>query len=181
MLDASPRQPISIRDAVVEDVDYIANLGAHVFSATFGHSVPAHELQAYLDESYSTTAINNDVGNPNKNMIVATTPDNTIVGFALLTRGTSEPCIDQIENKVELQRIYVHPDYHGLGIGKVLAVRVEDMAREQGFKHIWLGVWEENLKAQQVYEKLGYVLAGDHDFAIGEVVQTDHIMVKPLQ
>lgn len=180
MLDVSPRQRISIRDAVAEDVDYIANLGAHVFNTTFGHSVPAHEMQAYLDEFYSATAIGSDVGNPDKNTIVATTPDNVIVGFALLTRGTSEPCIEHVENKVELQRIYVHTDYHGLGIGRVLAGRIEDMAREQGFKHIWLGVWEENLKAQRVYEKLGYVLAGDHDFAIGEVVQTDHIMIKSL-
>ncbi|KEF57961.1 uncharacterized protein A1O9_05883 [Exophiala aquamarina CBS 119918] len=180
MLDGSARQHIGIRDAVGEDVDCIANLGAHVFSTTFGHSVPAHELQAYLDESYSATAIRQDVGHPNKNMIVATTPDNAIVGFALLTRGTSEPCIDYIDNKVELQRIYVHLDHHGLGIGKALVGRIEDMAREQGFKHIWLGVWEENLKARRVYEKLGYTFAGDHDFTIGEVVQTDHIMIKPL-
>lgn len=54
------------------------------------------------------------------------------------------------------------------------------MAREQGFSHIWLGVWEENFTAQKVYQKLGYVMAGDHDFTIGEVVQTDHIMVKSL-
>lgn len=180
MLDTSPRQPITIRDALLEDVDIIAHLGAHVFTTTFGHSVPPHELQAYLDESYNTTSIGKDVRDPNKDMIVATTPDNVIIGFALLTRGTSEPCIDHLDNKVELQRIYVHPDYHGLGIGKHLANRIEDMARQQGFSHIWLGVWEENFNAQKLYEKLGYVMAGDHDFTIGEVVQTDHIMVKSL-
>jgi ribosomal protein S18 acetylase RimI-like enzyme len=180
MLDTRPRQPINIRDAIVEDVDFIANLGAHVFTATFGHSVPPLELQAYLEEAYSTTATTKDVRDPNKDMIVATTPDNVIIGFALLTRGTSEPCIDHLDNKVELQRIYVHPDYHGLGIGTILANRIEAMAREQGFSRIWLGVWEENFNAQKVYEKLGYGMAGDHDFTIGEVVQTDHIMVKSL-
>jgi RimJ/RimL family protein N-acetyltransferase len=41
-------------------------------------------------------------------------------------------------------------------------------------------VWEENHKAQRVYEKLGYKIVGDHDFVIGGVIQTDHIMLKEL-
>ncbi|KAK5062882.1 hypothetical protein LTR84_004957 [Exophiala bonariae] len=180
MIDTTSTRPINVRDAVDEDINYIASLGSHVFSTTFGYSVPPHELQAYLDEAYSIPATSQDVKDPNKDMIVATTPDNTVIGFALLTRGTSEPCIVHLENTVEFQRIYVHPDYHGLGVGKILASRIEAMAKEQGFKHIWLGVWEENLKAQKVYEKLGYVKVGEHDFTIGEVVQTDNIMVKQL-
>lgn len=180
MRDTTSCGPINVRDAVDEDIDSIASLGAHVFSTTFGYSVPAHELQAYLDEAYSIPATRQDVKDPNKDMIVATTADNTVIGFALLTRGTSEPCIVHLDKTVEFQRIYVHPDYHGLGVGKILASRIEAMAKDQGFKHIWLGVWEENLKAQKVYEKLGYVQVGEHDFTIGEVVQTDNIMVKPL-
>ncbi|KAK7747210.1 hypothetical protein SLS62_009152 [Diatrype stigma] len=107
------------------------------------------DLKTYLDESYSVTAIAKDIADPNKDMIVATGLEDAIVGFALLTRGTSEPCIDDLESKIELQRIYVHPSYHGKGIGNLLANRLEDMARAQGFKHIWLGVWEENYKAQR--------------------------------
>ncbi|ODQ69389.1 hypothetical protein LIPSTDRAFT_7040 [Lipomyces starkeyi NRRL Y-11557] len=171
---------ISIRRARPQDVASVAELGAHVFSITFGHSVSPQQLQAYLSESYSIPATAKDVADPMKDMIVVTSQDGAIVGFALLTRGTSEPCIAHLESTIELQRIYVHPTYHGNGVGKILAKKLEDIAKEQGFKYIWLGVWEENYKAQKVYERLGYRVVGDHGFTIGEVVQTDHIMVKEL-
>lgn len=172
--------PVTIRAAQAEDVVAIARLGAHVFSTTFGHSVPAHELQAYLDESYSIEAVTCDVEDPAKDMFVATKPGIGVIGFALLTRGSSEPCIAHLENYVELQRIYVHPEHHGGGVGKLLAHAVEKTARDQGFTYMWLGVWEENHKARKVYERLGYRMVGDHDFVIGEVVQTDNIMLKEL-
>lgn len=180
---------ITLRDALPQDIPQIAALGSHVFSITFGHSVPPHELQAYLDESYSLSATEAELSNPSKEMIVAvdrsspkagSESEARIVGFALLRRGSREPCIEHLPNTVELQRIYVHPDCHGKGVGRLLADRLEDMAREQGFEYMWLGVWEENHKAMKVYAKLGYERVGDHDFVIGGVVQTDHIMVKRL-
>jgi ribosomal protein S18 acetylase RimI-like enzyme len=173
--------PIQLRTAIPEDVAAIVKLGADVFTATFGHSVSEEELQKYLNESYTIAAITNDLADTNKDMLVATGPDGTtVVGFAQLTRGTSEPCLAHLDNFVELQRIYVGLEYHGQGVGKMLAQRLEGMAKEEGFRHIWLGVWEENLPAQGLYKKLGYKIVGDHDFVVGTVVQTDHIMVKDL-
>ncbi|KAJ9156259.1 hypothetical protein NKR23_g1237 [Pleurostoma richardsiae] len=171
---------IDVRPASPDDAVDIAKLGAHVFSATFGHSVQPHELKAYLDDSYSTEATTKDISDPSRDMIVATNEDGQIVGFGLLTRGSSEPCIAHVGSTIELQRLYVHPDFHGKGIGKILVNTMENMARKQAFKHMWLGVWEENHKAQRVYEKLGYKIVGDHDFVIGGVIQTDHIMLKEL-
>ncbi|KAK9370258.1 acyl-CoA N-acyltransferase [Lipomyces kononenkoae] len=176
----SASSSIGIRRAGPQDVTAVAELGAHVFTVTFGHSVSAEQLQAYLNESYSISATAKEVADPMKDMIVATSGDGAIVGFALLTRGSNEPCIAHLESTIELQRIYVHPSNHGNGVGKILVKKLEDIAKERGFQHIWLGAWEENFKAQKVYEKLGYRFVGDHVFTIGDVVQTDLIMVKEL-
>ena len=172
------QQTIDIRPAQNNDVAQVAELGARVFSITFGHSIPLPELQAYLNKSYSIEATTKDLEDPMRNMIVARNQKANIVGFALLTRGTTESCITHLEGTIELQKLYVDPAYHGYGIGKRLANKLEEMAKDQGFRNIWLGVWEENYKAQKVYEKLGYSVIGDHDFTIGEVVQTDLIMCK---
>ena len=58
--------------------------------------------------------------------------------------------------------------------------KVEEMAQKEGWKTMWLGVWEENLKAQSVYAKMGFRKVGMHDFVMGSCVQTDWILVKRL-
>lgn len=170
----------NLRTATLEDTTAIANLGAHVYTLTFGHSVPPEDLTAYLDEAYSVPATAKEITNPNKDMIVASDSENQIIGFVLLTRGTTDPCLEGLNKTIELQRLYVHPRAHGGGIGKHLARHVEEMAREQAFEHLWLGVWEENVKATKIYEKLGFTKVGTHDFKTGQVVQTDLIMAKKL-
>ena len=171
---------VSLRPATSADAGAVAKLGANVFSATFGHTVTQEQLDRYLNESYSVEAIVKDIQDAQKDLVVATSTDGTVLGFALLTRGSSEPCVDDLEDKVELQRIYIDTKAHGLGIGKKLIIRLEDMAREQGFKHMWLGVWEENHKARSVYERQGYRRVGEHDFDVGGDIQTDHILLKKL-
>ncbi|GKT44389.1 putative N-acetyltransferase p20 [Colletotrichum spaethianum] len=176
----SNHRTTTIRPASLADATAIAELGVHVFSVTFGHSVEPHELQAFLDESYSLSAISKDLNNPNKDTIIATDSNGDILGFAMLTRGSSEPCVAHLDGSVELQRIYLYPKAHGTGAGKLLAGRLEEMARDQGYEYIWLGVWEENFRAKKAYEKWGYKTCGTHDFVVGSVVQTDDIMVKKL-
>lgn len=182
MAESTPAS-ILIRDANPEDAASIAALGAEVFTTTFGHSVSQKELSAFLTEHYSTPSILADINNPSKSMIVATDPSSTnnkIVGFALLTRGSTEPCLSHLSDTVELQRLYVDVGLHKRGVGKVLEKRMVEMAREGGFKVLWLGVWEENHVALRVYERLGFEMVGEHDFVIGEVVQKDLIMVKRI-
>ncbi|TID16032.1 hypothetical protein E2P81_ATG08893 [Venturia nashicola] len=179
---AEPTTPqVLIRDALPEDAASIAALGADVFTITFGHSVSQKELSAFLSEHYSTDSIHADITNPLKSMIVAHLPRQTkIIGFALLTRGSTEPCLQHLSDTVELQRLYVDVGIHGKGVGKLLERRCVEMAREGGFGWMWLGVWEENLVALRVYEKFGFERVGEHDFVIGDVVQRDLIMCKKI-
>ncbi|KAJ3494329.1 hypothetical protein NLG97_g4152 [Lecanicillium saksenae] len=199
---------IEIRKATLADAAGIVRIGRDVFTTTFGHSVPEPELLAYLDSAYTEPLITAELKDPAKDVIVAvhrhdshgpdTSPteaepdtgkalvaDGAVVAFAQLTRGTSvdEPCVASLahaESSVELQRLYVDNSYHGKGIGSRLAGTTEDIARKEGFTHMWLGVWEENGVAARVYAKLGYSPIGFHDFAVGSIVQRDDILMKQL-
>lgn len=130
------RVPTQIRQAKQEDASAITRLGAEVFSTTFGHSVPASDLEAYLAESYSPSAILADLFNSNKDTVIVcpSTDLNHVLGFATLTRRTIEPCIKHLEGTtVELQRLYIESDSHGRGLGKSLVTHVETIARHEGF------------------------------------------------
>lgn len=169
-----------LRKAKPSDAEAIAAMGAAVFTATFGHSVPPQDLQSYLDETYSLDAIAEYLAHPEKDTIVATDERGRIQGYVTLAHGTSEPCVEDLESKAELERLYVDVSAHGKGVGSLLARAIEQLARDAGYKNMWLGVWEENEKATKMYEKWGYRMVGDHDFRLGTVVQTDNIMTKAL-
>lgn len=200
---------IRIRRATAKDARQISQLGTVVFTATFGASgCTPEQLQKYLDESYSVDAIRADLEDPDKTTLVSfddhppptttaassssTTSDGkigdddgaTITGFALLKRGSSssEPAITSghYAKPVELQRLYVGMGSHGRGIGKALMNEMERLARSEGWEHMWLGVWEENFKAQKMYGKLGYQRIGEHLFDVGGDPQCDWILVKKL-
>lgn len=170
----------TIRPAQDKDAGAIALLGSSVFSATFGYSMPLADLEHYLKEAYSLSQIHNDISSPDTEVLVACDNSDQVIGYAQLRKGSSEPCVADAEKPIELLRLYINPKNHGQGIAKVLVRDLESMAREQGYKTMWLGVWEENFKAQKVYERLGYVRVGEHDFVMGECVQTDWIMSKAL-
>lgn len=106
----------------------------------------------------------------------------SILGFALLNRATTEPCIRDggYPRPIELQRLYVGLESHGRGIGKMLMSEAERSARVMGYETVWLGVWEENVRAQGMYRKLGYQRIGEHVFDVGGDIQTDWILVKKL-
>lgn len=171
---------IAFRAGIVGDAPFIAEIGGSVFAATFGHSMSETDLNTYLQESYSVEAITSDLKNSLMDFIIAYNEHDRVVGFAQMTQGTSEPCVADADLPVELQRIYLHQDFHGLGIGKRLIQEIENIARHKGFITMWLGVWEENFKAQKVYQNAGYIKVGDHGFKMGDCVQTDWIMSKTL-
>ncbi len=178
------RQPFTIRPATKNDIPGICRIGSAVFAATFGYSLSKEDLAQYLIDAYSTESITKDFGTGNSDFIVAESNEasHEVLGFGMLTRGSTEPCLHHLDQVVlvELQRLYVSQSAQGMGVGKGLMQEMETMARAQAFTKMWLGVWEDNHVAQKVYGKGGYKKVGTHDFVMGEEVQTDWIMVREL-
>ena len=52
-----------------------------------------------------------------------------------------------------ISKIYVKPEYHGCGIGRLIVKCLEDKAKSNGVKTIFLA---SNLSAEKFYTKLGY-------------------------
>ncbi|KAI1401088.1 acyl-CoA N-acyltransferase [Hypoxylon fuscum] len=179
---SKPVHEVIIGDAMISDAAAIAMIGANTFTAAFGFSVPAKDLADFLKETYSVEAVEAEILNAqatNISTFVARDEAGKVLGFVQMVRGLSDPCLhgDAVTH-AELRRLYVDTTAHGRGIGSKLIAAVEDKAKAEGFSQLWLTVWEENGSAQRLYQRLGYVKAGEADFATGGCIQTDWVLAK---
>ena len=77
---------------------------------------------------------------------------------------------------MEVERIYVLQKYQGLKAGQALLNKSILLAKEKHLDFIWLGVWENNKKAIQFYEKNNFIVFDKHYFLLGTEKQTDLMM-----
>ncbi|KAK9774928.1 putative N-acetyltransferase domain-containing protein [Seiridium cardinale] len=174
-------RPIFIGRATEPDAPAIAKLGGDTFTATFGHSVSKEDLEDFLKMTYSTEAIEAEFADPSKTYLVARTTYGNVVGIAQLHSGQTHSSVQAAAHQVAvMQKVYVDITTHGQGIGSKLITAIEQLARDEGAEQLWLTVWEENVKAQRLYHRLGYKKTGEIDFATGTCIQTDHVLAKRL-
>jgi ribosomal protein S18 acetylase RimI-like enzyme len=81
---------------------------------------------------------------------------------------------------VELSKMYVLTDAHGAGASAALMAAVLNRAEELDAKCVWLGVNQENRRAQRFYAKHGFRINGTKTFRVGAHVENDYVMVRPL-
>jgi putative acetyltransferase len=74
--------------------------------------------------------------------------DGRSAGCVALRRVDDESC--------EMKRMFVYPEYHGLGIGRALAEAVIDRGRALGFRTMVLDTSLRQAEAQGLYRRLGF-------------------------
>jgi ribosomal protein S18 acetylase RimI-like enzyme len=136
-------------------------------------------MDGYLESNFTTEVILRELNDANVRFLVACLGED-IVAFSTLRLGTSEPCIESYPKCIELQRIYVDSTLHGTGTARTLMGVTLDLAKTEGYKTVWLGVWEHNVRAFRFYQKYGFEKVGGHVFMLGNERQTDWIVVKAL-
>lgn len=185
---AESRYQLSLGRSNPSDADDVLSIALPVFTQTFAHTCSSDDMTLYLNTHFTPEHILAELNNPNKRFLIAYDTTDTLssssrgrcAGFAQLTIGSSEPCVEDISDKVELQRIYVDSEHHGSGLARLLMDAALSVAKSEGYKNIWLGVLQGNTRAEKFYQKFGFERVGQHDFYLGSDKQTDDILVKSL-
>ncbi|ORY23046.1 acyl-CoA N-acyltransferase [Naematelia encephala] len=185
----SLKRPITVRAAqpTTSDAEAIISIGRPVYAATFGPTCSEADLRDYLDSTYTSPLVLAELTDPNKQFFIAvqdlleaSNSLDTVVGFVQLTKGTTEPCLGEYDDIIELQRFYIALDHHGAGVAARLMEHTLSVAKQQQYRHIWLGVYEHNHRARRFYQKYGFKSVGEHDFWVGSDRQTDIVCVREL-
>ena len=165
---------LDIRMAVAGDAERLAELARSTFIAAFGNRNTPENMALYVDRAFSLATIEEELADPASTFIWAE-QTGIPAGYAKLHRGPATACINS-PKPVELERIYAGFDLIGAGVGKILLHTAIKIARSEGFQTLWLGVWEDNLRAIEFYHRQGFVEVGEQDFMLGDALQTDLIM-----
>lgn len=171
--------PPTLRRAIPADAAPLAALAARIFTETFAEDTAPDDLAAFIAKAYGVRQQSEEIANPDVITLVAETPEG-LAGYAQVRRGGEIPACVEAEKPVELWRFYLQKDWHGGGLAHRLMAAVMDAARELGGRHLWLSVWERNLRAIAFYGKHGFLDAGAEDFWVGSDCQTDRILVAPV-
>jgi ribosomal protein S18 acetylase RimI-like enzyme len=165
---------IEIKKAYLEDLISIKNIGKQSFIETFTDNNTPENIEKYLQESFNTDQLTTEINNPNSIFYLAFW-DNEPIGFLKVNLGDAQT-ESLYKNTLEIQRIYVLQAFHGKKIGQLLLDEAIKIAQQIPVNYIWLGVWEENHRALQFYNKNGFVTFDKHVFVLGDDKQTDLIM-----
>lgn len=172
-------QKISIHRATPDDASLIAALGARTFEASFGVDNRPEDMEQYLSQNFSEAHIEAQLADPSS-VFLLVYDDSKAVGYAML-RLSKKPVSVTGTKPVELVRIYVEKEIIREGYGSTLMNSCLEEAKKNGHRTIWLGEWEKNLRAIRFYRKWGFTKVGTKEFVLGNDLQKDHIMARPVE
>lgn len=168
-----------IRYATEADAALLANLGARTFKDSFGSLNRPEDIEDYITTNFSLAKIGEELRDP-ASIFFIQYDDGKAIGYAKLSthkNSTREKGITPIE----LVRIYVDQPAIGKGYGSALMQACLEEAKRTGYDTIWLGVWEKNDQAIRFYERWGFRVVGNRKFVLGEDVQNDLVMERPIR
>lgn len=165
------------------DVPELADVASRTFPLACPPSATAENVAAFVAENLSQHRFADYLTDPGRVVLVARN-DGGMVGYAMLIRGV--PDDDDVQRAVsprpaiELSKMYVIPDSHGTDASSALMTEALTLSRDTGYRCVWLGVNQENRRAQRFYAKHGFAVTGTKTFHLGAGVENDFVMVCRL-
>lgn len=166
---------IDYRNAVNTDGAPLNEMARRVWLATFAHSAPPADIEAYVAVAYGPEGtLLRHLADPAYDFQIAL-KDGVVVGYCKLgpTFFTDEI---PTEGTLHLHQLYVDPAEHGSGIAAALLDWAKQVARRRGSAALVLTVWENNPRAIAFYAKHGFIHVGDYAFQTGSQIDRDMIM-----
>lgn len=164
-----------IREA---DLANLRRVSIETFEATFGPYNEEADLQQHYQRAYNVDQLRQELLTPNSRFFFARV-DGEVAGYLKTNVGDAQSEAMGTQT-LEVERIYVRPKFQRQRIGTRLIKKAVQLAQAAHKSQIWLGVWENNKKAQRFYETQGFKQVGDHRFRLGKAMQRDLILMKRL-
>ena len=175
--------PVIIRAATPADATAVAAVAA----ITFPLACPPHTTDeakaAFIAGNLTLDHFQRYIDDDRRDVLVAEV-DGDIVAYVMLVVGDpADPDVAAaitVRPTIELSKFYVLPGQHGNGLAAQLMQGAVVRASERRASGIWLGVNDENARANRFYEKNGFVVVGRKSFHLGGAIESDFVRERVL-
>lgn len=167
-----------IRRANEEDAPLIAAISRQTFYDTFAPCNNKWDMDKFMNEQFTREMLIEEVKEKENIFLLAFAGDEA-AGYAKM-RDDGKQLEPGNKTAIEIVRLYAVKEKIGSGVGAALMRECISLAEERQKKVIWLGVWKENYRAINFYERWGFEIFGEHDFLLGNDLQKDWLMKKEL-
>lgn len=182
-LPRDPASTVTIRVAAARDNETLADVAAATFELACPPSMTRERVDAFVSEVLSAARFADYLADPRRHLLLAEREGGAL-GYAMLVAGEPEDAdvraAIRARPTVELSKIYVLPDAHGTGAAAALMARALEWAAAAGASGVWLGVNQQNERAQRFYAKSGFARVGTKRFHVGGAYEDDYVMERPL-
>ena len=174
---------VDVRAAEPDDAALLHRLAA----ATFALACPPHTTLEAIEDFIATTLSEASFAaylvDPERALFVA--EDAAVAaGYTMILFGEPKDAdaaaAITVRPTAELSKIYVLERHHGQGVAPALMERSLEAARERGARGMWLGVNQENERANRFYEKSGFATVGTKRFLVGDRYEDDFVRERAL-
>jgi ribosomal protein S18 acetylase RimI-like enzyme len=169
---------VELYKAGLNHLEIIREIGGKTFRETFEDTNTQENLDLYIAQSFATKKLQPELQNPDSEFYLAKSK-NQVIGYLKVNFAPAQTEIND-PNSLEIERIYILQEHYGKGVGQLLFDKALEIARQAKCSYIWLGVWENNFRALNFYNKNGFVEFDTHVFVMGESHQTDKLLKLQL-
>ena len=159
---------ILIRKGTEEDMPIISRLAELIWPQTYSDYINEDQLRYMLDLMYNEKELLSQL-KLGYTFLIAEDGSKDL-GFACSS------LVDAATQTYKLHKLYVLPEMHGKGIGKILINEIKNLAERNGGKYLQLNV-NRNNKAKDFYQKGGFKIKETVDVNIGNgFFMNDYVM-----
>lgn len=166
----------AIRIAEPGDAQLLSSLGAKTFIDTFGELYRPEDLEKFLSDKHSEAFYRRFVEDAENIAWIAESADGAAIGYCL-AGPCSLPVDGDGDGAGELHRLYLCRDAQGSGLGRTLAEMAVKWL-ESRFDPVFVGVFSENTRAQNLYMKCGFEKVAEYHYMVGNQADLEWIMKK---
>jgi ribosomal protein S18 acetylase RimI-like enzyme len=174
--------PPTVRRATAADAPALAEVAAATFALACPPHITQESIDAFIRDVLSLERFEEYLADESRVLFLAET--DRPAGYAMLVLAEpADPDVSSVLTRrptAELSKIYVLPEGHGSGLSAQLMTASIEAAREAGAAGVWLGVNQQNERAQRFYTKSGFTRVGTKRFLVGARYEDDYVFEQGL-